>query len=183
MGRYFLFHMHQFSVGELLGTTPPSAPVHPPGRLSNEEWKALWEHGGYPEPFVRRDRRFSLRWRELRRVQLLREEVRDLTRIQELDQIAVLGRLLERRSGGQLVYSPLAREVDFLVIRDGEPWFLVEVKHRDKNLSPDLVYFQKQIGCPHAFQIVTDSGFVEQDCFSYGSPVVVPARTFFSQLP
>ncbi len=274
MGRYFLFHMHPFSVGELLGTTPPSAPVHPPGRLSNEEWKALWEHGGYPEPFVRRDRRFSLRWRELRRVQLLREEVRDLTRIQELDQIAVLGRLLERRSGGQLVYSPLAREVrvsentirswistlcslyfgflvrpwhrnvakslrkepkwflrdwsgiddegkrsetlcachllkavegwtdmgfgsfelhyirdkqkrevDFLVIRDGEPWFLVEVKHRDKNLSPDLVYFQKQIGCPHAFQIVTDSGFVEQDCFSYGSPVVVPARTFFSQLP
>ena len=35
------------------------------------------------------------------------------------------------------------REVDFLVSRDGEPWFLVEVKHSPSSLSPNLAYFQQ----------------------------------------
>lgn len=111
MGRYFLFRMHPFSAGELVRTDPPKSPIRPPLRIAESDWQALLEHGGFPEPFVRRDRRFSLRWRELRRSQLLRDEVRDLTRIQELDQLAILGRLLESRSGEQVVYSTLAREV------------------------------------------------------------------------
>ena len=75
------------------------------------------------------------------------------------------------------------REVDFLVVRDGVPWFLVEVKHSDLSLSGSLSHFQKQIGCPHAFQLVVDSSFVKADCFGHRKPVVVPARTFLSQLP
>lgn len=274
MGRYFLFHMHPLSVGELIRTEPPRNPIQPPRSVADTDWRVLWEHGGYPEPFVRREERFSLRWRELRRVQLLRDEVRDLTRIQEIDQLRVLGRLLEQRSGEQLVYSALARkirinentvrswistlcslyfgflirpwhrnvsrslrkepkwflhdwsgiddlgkrtetycachllkavelwtdlgfgsfelyyvrdkerrEVDFLVVRDGAPWILVEAKHNERRLSGALAYFQKQIGCTHAFQIVFDSPFVDSDCFSYRDPVVTPARTFLSQLP
>src|ERR1700732_529601 len=34
------------------------------------------------------------------------------------------------------------REVDFLVVRDRNPWFLVEVKLSDTALSPWLGYFQ-----------------------------------------
>ena len=274
MGRYFLFRMHPFSVGELVRTTLPKSPIHPPQSIAEADWQALLEHGGFPEPFVRRDRAFSRRWRELRRSQLLREEVRDLTRIQELDQLAILGRLLENRSGEQLVYSTLAREVrvsentvrswiatfcslyfgfllrpwyrnvakglrkepkwylrdwsgiedkgrrgetmlachllkavetwtdlglgdfelryvrdkqqrevDFLVLRSGEPWFLVEAKHQEQNLSPALSYFQRQLGCPHAFQAVLDTPFVRSDCFRRHEPVFVPARTLLSQLP
>lgn len=274
MGRYFLFHMHPMSVGELVRAEPHRNPIQPPHSVSDIDWRALWEHGGYPEPFIQRDERFSLRWRGLRRIQLLRDEVRDLTHIQELDQLSVLGRLLERRSGEQLVYSALAREVrvsentirnwistlcslyfgflvrpwhrnvarslrkepkwflhdwsgiddagkrseticachllkavemwtdlglgsfelyyvrdkerrevDFLVIRDGEPWFLVEAKHSERNLSGTLTYFRKQIGCPHAFQVVLESPFVDIDCFAHRDPVVAPARTFLSQLP
>ena len=273
MGRYFLFHMHPLSVGELVRPDPPGEPIRRPVSLSDEEWEALWEHGGFPEPFVKREKRFSFRWRTLRRAQLLREEVRDLTRIQELDQLSVLGKLLEQRSGEQLVYSALAREVrvsentvrswvstlctlhhgflirpwhrnvakglrkepkwflrdwsgiddvgkrsetlcachllkavegwtdlgfgsfalhyvrdkqrrevDFLVVRDGKPWFLAEVKHGSRELSPALAFFQRQLGCPHAFQVAIDSAFADQDCFSQPDPVVVPARTLFSQL-
>lgn len=36
----------------------------------------------------------------------------------------------------------LKREVDFLVSRDGEPWFLVEVKQTDRSLSSSLAHFQ-----------------------------------------
>ena len=44
------------------------------------------------------------------------------------------------------------REVDFLVARDGKPWFLAEVKQHDESISPALTYFQQQTAAPFAFQ-------------------------------
>jgi len=74
-------------------------------------------------------------------------------------------------------------EVDLVVIRDGAPWFLVEVKHSaSSGLSPSLARFQKQLGAPHAFQVALDAPYVDVDCFSRTDPVIVPARTFLSQL-
>ncbi len=273
MGRYFLFHMHPLSAAELINTGSPDSLLRSPRKIPAEDWQALWDHGGYPEPFVRRDQRFSARWLGMRQTQLLREEIRDLTRIQQLDQMATLGQILAQRSGQQIVYGALARrlrvsentvrswiatlcslhygflvrpwhrnvnralrkepkwflrdwsgikeegkraesfcachllkavelwtdlgfgsfelryirdkqqrEVDFLVVRDGEPWFLVEVKSRSSALSPLLGYFQKQIHCPHAFQVVTQADYVDKDCFTHTTPVIVPARTLLSQL-
>ncbi len=273
MGRYFLFHMHPFSVGELVRPELPDVLVRSPRRLKHSEWEALWNYGGYPEPFLKRDRRFHLRWQELRWQQLLREDIRDLTRIQELGQLEVLARLLAERSGGSLNYSNLAgeiqvsvdtvrrwvetlcslhfgfivrpwfrhvakslrkepkwflsdwagiedpgaraetfvachllkavhgwqdlglgqfelrylrdkqqREVDFIIIKDRQPWFLVEVKYSDKKLVPGLGYFQAQLQAPHAFQAVLDMDYVEADCFHEHRPMVVPAHTLLSQL-
>jgi hypothetical protein len=70
-----------------------------------------------------------------------------------------------------------------LVVRDRKPWFLVEVKLSDRVLSPGLGHFQRQTGARHAFQVVLDMPFVDADCFAQGAaPLVVPARTFLSQL-
>ena len=74
------------------------------------------------------------------------------------------------------------REVDFIVIRDGEPWFLVEAKHGATQLSKNLAYFQQQTGAQHAFQISMQADYVEADCFARHEPTIVPARTFFAQL-
>ena len=74
------------------------------------------------------------------------------------------------------------REVDFLVVRDRVPWFLVEVKAADQKLSDALAHMQAQTKAPHAFQCVIDSPFVEADCFRANRPVIVPARTLLSQL-
>ena len=75
------------------------------------------------------------------------------------------------------------REVDFLVARDGKPWFLVEVKQHNETISPSLKYFQQQLAAPHAFQVVLDANYVDADCFARpGAPIIVPARTFLSQL-
>ncbi len=74
------------------------------------------------------------------------------------------------------------REVDFLITQNGEPWFLVEVKLTSKKLSEHLRYFQKATGAKHAFQAVFESDHVNADCFNHTSPMVVPARTFLSQL-
>jgi len=273
MGRYFLCRMHPFTIAEVISDAPSADLTRPPRAIADPELQALWEHGGYPEPFITRERAFSTRWQSLRRQQLLREDVRDLTQIHELAQLEVLGTLLMESSGKALVYSSLAtevrvsvdtvrrwidaltglhlgfrvrpwfknvakslrkepkwylrdwagsedpgaraetfvachllkavegwtdrglgrfelrylrdkaqREVDFVVIRDNRPWCLVEVKKSETQLSPALAHFQAQLKAPHAFQVVLDLDYVDADCFSRHDPVVVPARTFLSQL-
>lgn len=76
----------------------------------------------------------------------------------------------------------LKREVDFLVVRDRKPWWLVEVKMNETALSPALRHFQSATRAAHAFQAVIDLPYVDVDCFSGSDPVVVPARTLLSQL-
>jgi len=67
-------------------------------------------------------------------------------------------------------------------VRDRKPWFLVEVKLSDTTLSPSLAHFQAQTKAPHAFQVVINLPYEPADCFKAGQPVVVPAKTFLSQL-
>lgn len=75
------------------------------------------------------------------------------------------------------------REVDFLVTRDKEPWFLAEVKFSQKdNISRNLFYFQEKLKAKHAFQVVFDMDYVTKDCFLHSTPIIVPAQTFLSQL-
>lgn len=273
MGRYLLYRMHPLSVGECLRTSLPAQEIQPPAQLANAEWEALWEHGGFPEPFFHRDNRFSRRWRSLRQEQLSREDLRDVARVADLGTMETLMQLLAERSAQQLVYSSLAREiqvavdtvkrwtdlltrlhygftvrpwfanvakalrkepkwflrdwsgladagaraetlvachllkavegwtdlgfgdfqlrylrdkqkreVDFLVVRDRKPWFLVEVKLRETSLSSSLAHFQTETRAPHAFHVVMDLAYQPADCFRVHRPVVVPARTFLSQL-
>ena len=115
MGRYFLYRMHPLSVAEILNTSIPETPLRPPRELSDSDWKCLWEHGGFPEPYLRRDSRFTHRWRSLRRDLLLREDVRDLTQVQDLGSLETLALILAERSGQQLIYSNLAQEVQISV--------------------------------------------------------------------
>lgn len=74
------------------------------------------------------------------------------------------------------------REVDFVVVRDRKPWFLVEVKTSEEKLSAALPRMQEQTKAEHAFQCVFDGSYVEADCFRERRPTVVPARTLLSQL-
>ena len=276
MGRYFLFRMHPFSVAECVTQELPDRErvIRPAAEIAEAEFTALWEYGGFPEPFLKRDPGFSRRWQSLRWQQLIREEIRGLAQVNQMDQLETLAKILNDRSTKPIVYSNLAqdiqvsvdtvrrwidilgglhlgfrlrpwfrnvtrslrkepkwylrdwagiedpgrrsetlvgchllkavegwtdlglgdfelaylrdkskREVDFVVVRDGNPWFLVEVKHRDKAISPSLAFFQSELKAPHAFQVVLDSDYIDADCFAQRDrPMIVPARTFLSQL-
>lgn len=117
MGRYFLYHMHPFSVAETVHRKLPAPDriVRLPQKPEASDVEALWIHGGYPEPFLKRDPRFSRRWQTLRSQQLLREDLRDLTQVQQIDQISMLARILASRSGSQINFSNLARSVQVSV--------------------------------------------------------------------
>ena len=49
------------------------------------------------------------------------------------------------------------KEVDFLVTKDQAPFFMVEAKLSDTDVSPDLAHFQSQLGVP-AIQLVNRPG-------------------------
>ncbi|MCP5052482.1 MAG: ATP-binding protein, partial [bacterium] len=49
-------------------------------------------------------------------------------------------------------------EVDFLVVVDKKPWFAVEVKMNDTNVSPSLYYFKERMDIPYLFQVVKKPG-------------------------
>lgn len=74
------------------------------------------------------------------------------------------------------------REVDFLVTRNNQPWFLVEAKLSQGPISPYLELFQKQTLAKHAFQVTLNAEYEDIDCFSFDKPIIVPAITFLSQL-
>jgi predicted AAA+ superfamily ATPase len=274
MGRYFLYRMHPLSVAEILSPAPPDQRLlRSPQALADEDWSALWEYGGFPEPFRRRSPSFSLRWQSLRQDLLLREDTREVARVEDIGTLETLGHILAGQSGEQLVLSSLAaevgvsvdtvrrwldllerlyfgfrlrpwfrnvrrslrkepkwylrdwsgiadagaraetmvachllkaveawtdlglgrfelryirdkekREVDFIVIRNARPWFLVEVKYASEKLSPSLALMQRETGADHALQCVMDLPFVDADCFSTPRPMIVPARTLLRQL-
>jgi len=75
------------------------------------------------------------------------------------------------------------REVDFLVVKDNMPWFLVEAKTSSaRDINPALAHFQHQTGARHAFQAACQLPYVARSCFEAGAPMIVPAATFLSQL-
>ena len=113
MGRYFPYRVHPLSVAELLDPSIPdeSRIVRPPRELASSEWDALLEFGGFPEPFTNRQTRFLRKWRSLRMEQLLSQDIRDLTKTVEIDQLEALAAILANRTGEQLVMASLAHEV------------------------------------------------------------------------
>jgi predicted AAA+ superfamily ATPase len=112
MGRYFPYRMHPLSVAELVAPRLRSGVIRRrPAHMTDDAFAALIEFGGFPEPYLKRNRRFSNRWRRLRSKQLFREDLRDLTRIQELGQLEFLAEMLRQRVGHHVSYSSLANQV------------------------------------------------------------------------
>lgn len=110
MGRYFPYTLHPLSVGELTRADFAQSIEREPEPIDEAAWQALQRFGGFPEPYLRADGRFHNRWRRLRTEQLFRDDIRDLTRIQELDQLELLARLLATNVGQLTNQSWLSRQ-------------------------------------------------------------------------
>ncbi len=115
MGRYFPYRMHPLSVGELVDSTGLKTDFRPPSRISKHDFESLFAFGGFPEPFLKADKRFYTRWNNTRNDLLFKQDIRDLTLVQELSQIQLLAGLLAGRVGGLINYSNLAKSVQVSV--------------------------------------------------------------------
>jgi len=111
MGRYFPYRIHPLSVAECNSAELPTQEIKPPKKIKQEDFLCLYQHGGYPQPYLKNDVRFSNKWQRLRLEQLVREDIRDGSRIQDLAQLEVLVELLRSQAAQQLSYSNLATKV------------------------------------------------------------------------
>jgi uncharacterized protein len=120
-GRYDLYRLAPFTVGELLasGKRLPPAPdewvrtlvTETAPRGAQEALERIERFTGFPEPlFSGREERLR-RWRRAHRQLTIREDLRDLTRIRDLGLVESLVALLPERVGSPLSLNALAGDL------------------------------------------------------------------------
>ncbi len=129
LGRYHLYHLHPFTLGEMLHEDRQT--VFPPDLF----WKNLQEGKtpsgatdglrdletltGFPEPLFSGSETRLRRWRHSRQTLVIREDLRDLTRIREIGLLETLVALLPDRVGSPLSVNALREDlgVNFMTVQ------------------------------------------------------------------
>ena len=101
-GRYFPAHLHPFSVREWVELT---------GAGPDDALDRLIERGGMPEPFLAETKMEAERWRRQYFTDLVREDVLEFSRIQEIRVMRLLVELLRERVGSPLSIASIARDL------------------------------------------------------------------------
>jgi len=115
MGRYFPYRIHPLSIREILDPTLKKGEISPPQKIDNTRFSNLLTFGGFPEPFLKKNSQFYTRWKRTRTHQLFEEDLRDLTRIQELGQIQLLAEILRHQVGQLTSYTELAKKANVTI--------------------------------------------------------------------
>lgn len=256
LGRYHYWRLHPFTLDEI-----------PNGISPEEAFKRLMTVGGFPEPFLEGDERSARRWRRERFDRVLREDVRDLEPVRNIQLLSLFLDALRQRVGGLITLSNVAgdlevspktakswlevlermylifsvrpytrslpravlkppkvyfydngdvlgdagarfenlvatsllkrihfledregyrfelryvrdkegREVDFVIIKEGEIEELIEVKHSDEEISRSLMYYTKKLKPKKSIQIVAK---MDRDYSKNGITVINPISYF-----
>lgn len=107
MGRYFLCRVHPLSVREIVSTVLPIQEMQAPIKMSDELYERLFAFGGFPEPYLKHQKAFSTNWLRMRHDQFFREDIRDLTNLQELNALEGLAEVLKLHATKQINLTKL----------------------------------------------------------------------------
>ena len=275
MGRYFPYTVHPLSLRELSDSTYSDKDlIQTQINIDDSLYTQLFESGGFPEPFLNNDSAFSAQWKRTRDLQLIREDIRTLNNVHDIDQLELLAITIKAQAGQMVNYTSLGnkirvsdqtvrrwlsilkstyycftlspwstniprsllkepkvylwdwseikdegqryenfiashllkatslwtergfgefglyylrdkerREVDFIVTKDKNPWFLVEAKlNKSKRISESLSRYYELIKPEYTFQVTHEMDYTDKSCFDFKEPIIVPSRTFLSQL-
>ncbi len=131
-GRYFLFDLWPFTLGELSGRIKKTEDFwHNPLDVPEEHgedrdiWEALDRVSGFPDPFTNGTERYYRIWSRNYRNQLLRDELRDLAEIRKFTRADLLYALLPERVGNPLSMHSLAGDIQVSsdTIKNWLAWF------------------------------------------------------------
>ena len=100
MGRYHYWRLHPFTLDEI-----------PNGISPEDTFKRLMTVGGFPEPFLDGNERNARRWRRERFDRVLREDVRDLEQIRNIQLLGMFLDMLRYRVGGLITISNMASDL------------------------------------------------------------------------
>ncbi len=126
-GRYFLFTLWPFTLAELAENRRSFEDfMKDPLKLSHahKNGQTIWENlsrlSGFPEPYLSGKETFYRKWSTSYGQQLIREDIRNMTGVKDIDSMEVLFSLLPSRIGSPLSMASLARDVQvsFNSVRD-----------------------------------------------------------------
>lgn len=121
LGRYFPFRLHPFSMRELEfhDVLRPDAMLDAlfsralqPPRSSSRLLDDFMSYGPFPEPFLKSDSRFATRWRQTHSRDVIREDLRDISRIHDLGRVELLASLIPERVGAGLSLKGLTEDLE-----------------------------------------------------------------------
>ena len=113
-GRYHYYRLHPFSVSELknhLPVTEPSQELQFDAPFAVGDLNALLHFGGFPEPFIKQNERNLRRWHNEFLERFFREDIRDLTQIQDIGHLTLLADLLPEKVGSILSVNAIAQNL------------------------------------------------------------------------
>jgi predicted AAA+ superfamily ATPase len=124
LGRYRSYRLHPLSVREVTAPQIDLAASNPETtiaalmaardeapRAAGEAFARLFRWGGFPEMFVKQDLPSLRLWHGERKRLVVREDLRDMTRIQLISHVEELVELLAARAGGVLSYNALREDL------------------------------------------------------------------------
>lgn len=100
VGRYHYWRLHPITIDEL-----------PRGISASEGLERLLILGGFPEPFLQADEREARRWRKERFDRIVKEDLRDLQPIKEIQLLQLFAAALKERVGQLVVLANLATDL------------------------------------------------------------------------
>ena len=100
LGRYHYWRLHPFTLDECPAVIKPE-----------EAYRRLMTVGGFPEPFLDGHEREARRWRRERFDRVLREDIRDLESIRNIQLLGLFLDSLRHRVGGMVTLSNLAEDI------------------------------------------------------------------------
>jgi predicted AAA+ superfamily ATPase len=112
MGRYFLYRMHPLTISELLNTSLRTKEIISPRNVSEKLVEKLLTFGGFPESYQRADRHFYNNWQRTRREQLLKEDIRALSQIQNFSELEYLLDIVIESAGTQLNVATIGNQLN-----------------------------------------------------------------------
>lgn len=155
LGRYFHFRLHPFSIRELSNARP----VLPDDILGNifsrtfdykkqsQEilFRQLMQFGPFPEPFLLQHTQKARLWQKSRREIIIREDIRDISRIPDLSKIELMSALLPEKVGSlfslnsvredlEVSYDTVKRWLTYLK----ELYYIFEIKPYHKSIPRAL---------------------------------------------
>lgn len=97
-GRHFSYTLNPLSIREL-------------AQIEADPLQTLLNYSGFPEPCIKKDKRFYRRWQTSHIDVILRQDLIDLEQVRNITQIELLVELLRDRVGSPCSYTSLAEEL------------------------------------------------------------------------
>lgn len=117
-GRYFLFYLWPFTLAELAENNLPidlflqdPIQVYPSSENSRNIWDTLANVSGFPDPYLNKTVPFYRIWSNTYKRQLLREDIRDLASVRNIEDVEALFSLIPSTIASPLSMAALGREV------------------------------------------------------------------------